>query len=338
MRVRATVMVLVALLAAPALAVAQSEWVDDPVNPVFPPPDPGAWDGQRYPAGIVKVDGTYHMYYLGRLATSWVQDFQGGHATSLDGVVWTIDSTNPVLAHGDPGEWDDFGAAGGAVIHDDSGFRWWYAGGDGDVARVGYATSTDGSVWEKQFGTWIIDVGPPGSFDDTYVIPCTVLFHDGLYRMWYIAARTVGPGDYDWRIGYAWSENDGLTWTKHPEPVLGPRPGHDRFLVTNHNVVFDGFGYHLWYTTDEDTAGAGNIAYAVSPDGIEWTRYPWNPVVGGGSGQPAVLRDQDSGEYTMWYTDYPGLGIYRATSECCPGVFYDGFDLGDTAGWTVTVP
>ncbi len=204
---------------------------------------------------------------------------------------------------------------------------------------MGYATSSNGSVWTKYVGNNpIIDVGPPGSFDDTFVIPCTVIVRDdGVYEMWYIAARTVSPGDYDWRIGYAWSD-DGLTWTKHPEPVLGPRPGNDRFYVINHNVVSDGIGYHLWYTTDEDTPGILNIAYAVSSDGIEWTRYPWNPVVGGRSGQPAVLRDQDSGEYTMWYADQPGLSFRRATSECCPGVFYDGFEFGDTAGWTVTVP
>ena len=323
MRVRATVMVLVALLAVPVLAVAQSEWVDDPVNPVVPPPDPGAWDGQRYTAAVLEVDGTYHMYYLGRLANSWTVDFQGGHATSPDGnPPWTIDPANPVLRRGDPGEWDDFGAASGAVIHDESGFRWWYAGADGEVGRVrvGYATSTDGSVWDKYDGNWIIDVGTPGSFDDTYVIPCTVLFHDGLYQMWYIAARTVSPGIYDWRIGYAWSE-DGLSWTKHPEPVLGPRPPNYLFYVINFNVVFDGFGYHLWYTTDEDTPGFLNIAYAVSPDGIEWTRYPGNPVVGGGSGQPVVRRDRVSGEYTMWYTDHADFSFWRATSECCSTVY-----------------
>ena len=337
MRVRAAVMVLVALLAVPVLAVAQSVWTDDPVNPVVPPPDPGAWDGQRYTAAVLEVDGVYHMYYMGRLASSGEQDFQIGHAISPDGVVWELDLDNPVLAWGAPGQWDDFGVGGGAVIHDGSLFRYWYGGSDGEVVHVGYATSAYGSLWEKHGPVDGLDVGPPGSFDDTYVIPCTVLFHGGLYRMWYIAARTVGPDDYDWRIGYAWSV-DGLSWTKHPEPVLGPRPGHDRFYVINHNVVFDGFGYHLWYTTDEDTPGILNIAYAVSPDGIEWTRYPWNPVVGGRSGQPAVLRDQDSGEYTMWYTDHPGLSFRRATSECCPGVFYDGFDFGDTAAWSVTVP
>jgi sucrose-6-phosphate hydrolase SacC (GH32 family) len=334
-------MVVVVLLAAPALAVAQSEWVDGKVNPVVPPPDPGDWDGHRYPAGVVKVDGTYHLYYIGQLASSSApDDFQDGHAWSLDGVDWELDPTNPVLRRGDPGEWDDVGAALGAVIHDGVEFRLWYGGADGAVARVGYATSMDGSVWTKDVdNNPIIDVGPPGSFDDTFVCPGSVIFHDGRYRMWYFAGRTVGPDDYDWRIGYAWSDDpDGLIWTKHPEPVLGPRPGNARMLVINLNVVFDGFGYHIWYTTDEDTPGTINIAYAVSPDGIEWTRYPWNPVVGGYSGQPAVLRDQDSGEYTMWYADHPGLSFRRATSECCPGVFYDGFEFGDTSAWTVTVP
>lgn len=339
MSAKTIVMVLVALVAAPALAVAQSEWVDDPVYPVIPPPDPGGWDGQRYPAAVLEVDGTYLMYFIGRLVGSVDQDFQIGHATSPDGLVWEIDPANPVLAWGAPGEWDDFGVGGGGVIHDGSLFRYWYGGADGEVTRVGYATSSDGSDWTKYGGNPIIDVGPLGSFDDTALIPGTVLFHDGLYRMWYFAARTIGPDpdDLDWRVGYAESF-DGLSWNKHPDPVLGPRPGDVPFLVINLYVVFDGIGYHMWYTTDEDTAPLLGIAYAVSPDGIEWIRYPWNPVVGGNSGQPAVLRDQDSGEYTMWYADHPGLSFRRATSECCPGVFYDGFESGDTAGWTVTVP
>ncbi len=93
MRVRATVMLLVAFLAAPALAVAQSEWVDGTVNPVVPPPNPGDWDGQRYPAGVVEVDGIYHMYYLGRVASSSAENFQGGHATSPDGGPGTLSRT-----------------------------------------------------------------------------------------------------------------------------------------------------------------------------------------------------------------------------------------------------
>ena len=322
MSAKTCVMVLVAMVAVPALAVAQSEWVDGPVNPVIPPPDAGAWDGHRYAAGVVKVDGIYHLTYIGQLSSSWAgDDFQNGHATSSDGVVWELDPANPVLRRGDPGAWDDVGAALGAVIHDGTEFRLWFSGCDGQVCRVGYATSPDGSVWTKYAGNPILDVGDPGSFDDTFVLPGSVILHDGVYRMWYTAGQNmVGPGDFDWRVGYAWSD-DGLIWIKRPEPVLGPRPGNDRMVVSGLNVVFDGSGYHMWYFTDEDTPGSGSIAYAVSPDGIEWTRYPWNPVVGGGSGPCAVLRDQDSGEYTMWYTDQPGLSIRRATSECCSTVY-----------------
>ncbi len=101
MSAKASLMVVVALLAAPALAVAQSEWYDDPVNPAIPPPDPGAWDGHRYPAGVVEVDGIYHLYYIGQLASSSAgDDFQNGHATSPDGVDWDLDPANPVLRPG----------------------------------------------------------------------------------------------------------------------------------------------------------------------------------------------------------------------------------------------
>jgi len=73
-----TSVAVVVLLAAPILAMAQTEWLDDPSNPVIPPPVPGDWDAQRYLGAVVEVDGTYHMYFSGRMGGPGVMNFEIG--------------------------------------------------------------------------------------------------------------------------------------------------------------------------------------------------------------------------------------------------------------------
>lgn len=250
--------VVVVSLAVPIIAVAQTEWVDDPSHPVVPAPDPGAWDAERYL---------------------------------------------------------------GAVIHDESGFRMWYGGNDGQVCRAGYATSPDGSLWTKHPDP-VMDVGPPGSFDAQWASLDTVIVQDGHYQAWYWAAASQGV----WRIGYAESDN-GLSWTKHPEPVVES--------AWSPEVLFDGQLYSMWYSVAASIWA--DIHYAVSPDGVGWIPYSSNPVLGLGSSLPAVLFDSGDGVYKLWYQG-PGFSFRMATSECCATVFLDGFESGDTSAWSATVP
>jgi predicted GH43/DUF377 family glycosyl hydrolase len=316
MRMGRVLLLAAALVCVAGVAMAQTEWVDDSANPVVPPPEPGAWDAERYLSSVIEVDGTYHMYFWGREDPAadplyWYWDI--GHATSPDGVTWVMDPANPVLVRGAAGEWDDHAAAFAAVIHDGSQFRMWYTGGDGEVGRVGYATSPDGSTWTKHPGNPVMDVGASGAFDDLGVWPGEVLFDGSRYRMWYTGAHGTISSDWDWRIGYAESD-DGLSWIRHPAPVLEPA-GWEGTIVYAPAVLFDGARYHMWYT-----AGGVDIGYAVSPDGIQWVRYFANPVVGNGMAHPAVLGDPDGG-YEMWYTNAYDFSIRRATSACCSTMY-----------------
>jgi hypothetical protein len=300
MSIKTSVAVVVVLLAAPILAVAQTQWVDYPGNPVIPAPAPGAWDAERYLGAVVEVDGTYHMYFSGRMGGPGVQNFEIGHATSSDGVTWVMDPANPVMTLGDPGEWDDGTVWLGAVIHDESGFRMWYGGNDGQVCRAGYATSPDGSVWTRYGGNPVMDVGPPGSFDAQWVLLDTVVVRDGHYQAWYWAA----DASLTWRIGYAESD-DGFSWTKHPGPVFISGYGPE--------VLFDGLFYGMWYTVGPESQAT--IYYAGSPDGVEWTQYSGNPVIEE-AGLPAVLYNSEDGVYEMWY-QVAGYSFRLATSSCC---------------------
>jgi predicted GH43/DUF377 family glycosyl hydrolase len=299
--------VVVALIAGPALA--QTEWVEYEGNPVLPPAEDGAWDdGGRYVGSVIVVDGTYHLYYAGQaVGTPILESYEIGHATSSDGVVWEIDPANPVLTRGAAGEWDSETVTTPAVIHDASEFRMWYGGGVDGQWRVGYATSADGSTWTKLDGNPIMDVGPEGSFDDLGLWPGTVIFDGALYRMWYTGQRDVGADDYDWRIGFAESE-DGLSWSRNPDPVVDPGSGWDGWQVYAPAVYLDGSTYQMWYSAHSGSDVA--IGYAVSPDGLQWTRYWGNPMVVGD--WPSVVYDEAMDLYSMWYRSGS-----LATSDCC---------------------
>jgi predicted GH43/DUF377 family glycosyl hydrolase len=313
------------VLCVPGLVVAQTEWVSDPVDPVLGPGDPGAWDGgNRYPLEVIEVDGTYHLYFNGQPeGAPFLLEYDIGHATSADGVTWEMDPANPVLTRGAEDDWDDGALFGVAMVHDGSGFRMWYAGCDGEYCRTGLASSPDGSSWTKHQDNPLIDVGSTGSFDAYLVNPHSVVVSDGVYRMWFLGSPTSPfTGAPSWVIGYAESE-DGLSWTKHPVPVLGPDPGWEARFVYTASVHFDGLQYHMWYTGSASSHAA--IGYAVSSDGIEWTKYLSNPVMdevgSGGSEYAQVLRNEAAGTYEMWYRDHTADSIRRAVSDCCSTVF-----------------
>jgi len=308
----------------PVLATAQTEWVIDPIEPVLEPGGSGDWDSSSFYLGsVVKVDGTYHMYYVGHGedVAGWLDELNVGHATSTDGVVWEKDPANPVLTYGAAGEWDDLSIMHEAVIHDGSGFVMWYEGlsQTSEASSVGYATSPDGSVWTKHPGNPIMAPGPPGTFDAAGVGPMSVIVQDGLHRMWYTASPTKATQVRDWTIGYAESA-DGLSWTRYPAPVLEPTSGWESSWVDHPSVRFDGARYEMWYTGSNGSRVA--LGYAVSSDGIGWERANMvNPVVGSNSENQYVLFDIDTGVYEMWYRDLDEAVFRRAVSECCSNIY-----------------
>lgn len=308
------------LIVLPGLASAQTEWVADPGNPVVPPADTGAWDYTSYVNSVVLVDGTYHLYYMGRAeGTPLTSEYDIGHATSPDGTNWTKDPANPVLVRGSAGEWDSQGVIGAAVIHDGTEFRMWYGGSEG--GGVGYATSPDGTTWTKHASNPIMGVGPAGSFDDGSAVPGTVLFDGQTYRMWYTGTR-ISSG-FIWTIGYAESD-DGLSWTRQPEPVVVPKADWENWLTYAPSVVYDGSVFRMWYAGAESTA-SGNwfaIGHATSSNGIEWDQYWDNPVIDPGVALdfPSALYDSSSGLYRLWATNLSLGGFDAFTSECCTTV------------------
>jgi predicted GH43/DUF377 family glycosyl hydrolase len=327
------------LLCGAAMAIGQTVWDQYPGNPVLGPGDPGSWDEFARVEPTVLFDGSvYHMWFAGYDAA-----FSGGgfgHAISPDGVDWTdIDPNNPVLTPGDPGQWDEIVWNRPAVVFDGGLFHMWYAGEDAQgIVRGGYATSPDGSTWTKHLNNPVIDVGSPGSWDERHVRPGTVIFDDGIFKMWYSGWSYSAYV----AIGYAESAN-GIEWTKWPAPVFNgaDAPAWD-VAVSNPSVVFDGSAYHMLYGAYNGNGGDWMVGYVFSSNGIAWPRHLDDPVMSVDGEDVYVLPVVFNGStWHGWYTAFSGPGtwsIFYATSTCCAGIFGDDFETGDTLLWSVTVP
>ncbi len=241
MSTKRVLVVLSIILCGAGMVMGQTEWVDDPGNPIFTAGDTGSWDRSGPWARAVVHDGTtYHLWFTGSFANGNPNDM--GHATSTDGTTWTLDPANPVLTRGGTGEWDQSRLDGAAVIHDGTLFHMWYSGWGADsLERVGYATSPNGTTWTKDAGNPVMDVGATGSFDDELVRPTTIVVDDGTYKMWYGGCHYSG-GPFVCHVGFAES-NDGVTWSKRHDPVLSPSENPldwDPDVVANPYVIFDG--------------------------------------------------------------------------------------------------
>jgi len=198
-------------------------WIKSESNPVMDSGPPGSWDELGAVPQTVIFDGnTYHMWYFGP-DTGF--RFRIGYATSPDGITWTkyddpsttesrFAESDPVLKAGPPGSWDANSVANHWVLFDGSIFHMWYEAFDqNSEVRVGYATSSDGIIWEKYDdpnttsslfvqSDPVLLPGPFRSWDDATVGQPKVLLEGNTFHMWYIG-NSANSGNF--RIGYATS-------------------------------------------------------------------------------------------------------------------------------------
>lgn len=220
----------------------------------------------------------------------------------LSQVAWHKNEA-PVLLPGEEGSWDAEGVLSPSVLKIDDTYHIWYSGMDATNLRIGHATSEDGLVWVKDENNPVIDLGEPGSFDDTRAYLPTVAYDGTTFHLYYWTDKSVN-GE---KMGYAISQ-DGVNWTKQPEKPIFLDGNEDPFVpdINYGDVYYYEGKFHMW-------AGTGyldycDIDYFTSPDGITWTAYENNPVlVHAEQGEWDAPRTQVStvfemgGEFHMWY-------------------------------------
>ena len=230
---------------------------------------------------------------------------------------------NPVLRVGTAGAFDDKSIDCQTIGWFNGQYMMWYIGTSFAFScEMGVATSPDGIAWTKYEGNPILRPGPPGAWDEALLICQSVVFDDveQLYKMWYVGCNLVA----DFGIGYATS-TDGFQWTKYPgNPIMTVTQDWEYSDIEGQTVLKTPDGYKMWYGSYDLATEKCDIGYAWSPDGLNWTKHPGNPVFatdpGRWDGYSVDTPDVHyvNGTYHMWYkgwSDPNGVGwIGHATS------------------------
>ncbi len=288
---------------------AQTNFVKYAKNPILPLGDSGEWDdsGASFPA-ILFGDSVYHLWYSGSNQSNSDQR-EIGYANSSDGLSWDKHTNNPVLGLGTSGEFDDFSVWNPTVLFDGSLYEMWYTGDATGYAdwSIGYATAIDPALWTKHAGNPVLTKGNQGEWDQSSVLLPVVIHSDTLYQMWYTGRPLSGI----WQTGYATS-TDGINWNKHPNnPVLpvGAPGAWDASGALASSVIFKDGQYQMWYQGDINNDFSGiEIGFATSPDGINWTKHPDNPILkpdpGSWDSENVYFLQsiKDGHRYRMWYS------------------------------------
>jgi predicted GH43/DUF377 family glycosyl hydrolase len=187
----------------------------------------------------------------------------------------------PVIDRGPEGSWDHYAVDNPYVLVDGEELCCFYEAQDkpfeqGGGERIGLATSRDGIHWKKSEENPILDVGPPGAWDDVVAKLPAVTKHNGTYYMFY-----SGRDGQTKQIGLAMS-SDRIHWKKvATNPVLSSRPdGWDRFLSTYPASVFvRGDRFFMVYRGMTSLYKNQAVGLAVSENLVDWTRAADEPVI-----------------------------------------------------------
>ena len=304
----------------PALArwLQPHHWIRDSDTPALGLGEKGRFDDQHiFAPHVVFMNGEYWMYYSGSQRCVDAGTYKGvakdpkqpeksdqrlfkvGLAKSRDGVKFTRYSAEPVFSFG-----DDIHSivtpvllknADGTVRRENGRLRMYFAAVDfpkGTYKHDLYeATSADGIHWTN----------PTPVMENAYA-PC-VIKEGGRYRMWYTWINR-----HPWHTNHAESD-DGTHWriTEQPCIVMDQKwEVKDQVypMVIKADRVYVMF-YGCYWADDKHTA----LGFAVSPDGLAWTKHPDNPVF-----RPEPAHDWESnfttsqtllplpgGGYRLWY-------------------------------------
>jgi len=278
-------------------------------------------------------------------------------STSIAQTDWTKYPGSPVLVPGSTNSWEGWTVYAPFVLKQMDTLKLWYTGSKSfDVDHIGYATSIDGIHWQRYNANPVLLAGTPGSWDDEVVSHSKIILIDTTYHMWY-GGTGVSPY-YNYSAGYATSP-DGINWTKydnpsttnppfaHSDPVLTPGPtgSWDSATLAGASFFFDGDSFHVWYGgCDSQNWSNGCIGYAKSADGINWIKYPDNPVFCGSDNSwdsfnsiaPCVIVD--SSGYKMWYSGSDGSHTRIGYAISVDGIIWTAMDdyvldIGNPGNW-----
>jgi predicted GH43/DUF377 family glycosyl hydrolase len=261
-------------------------------NPIFSAPSNA--DGLSLAAGnclLQRKSETLLLYY-----SHGPKGLTVYSTTSTDGLTFSKENSQAILAPGGEGAWDDAGVSifpNCIVQKTDGSYMMYYTGSKKNgtdiyhSGQIGVAFSSDLKNWVKHDKNPILTPSSEG-WDSQGVFEPSVLFSGNSYgapqsyQMWY------GGSDKNLRfqIGYAESI-DGINWTKPlTSPVLSysNQPNEfDNHSIEVHSVtqIHNGF-VMLYEAVQGEFPRRFAVGLAYSRDGKNWIKSKANPVLEAG--------------------------------------------------------
>jgi sucrose-6-phosphate hydrolase SacC (GH32 family) len=277
----------------------------------------GTNDSYVNPGALIEADGVLHLFP--NSFSTWPGRMRIPHLTSTDGIKWTLDPEAQALDTAIDGL---FPMANPGI---DVSTGWVTDDGTWVLLFENVAAATAGAPapWRiyrmtapSPQGPWavedqpLIDIGADGAFDDSGVSwPSAVRIGD---RWAVFYAGLAEPRRGTGTIGVAFSE-DGVTWTKHPDPVLVPTERWEFGSLDRPRVVATPDGLVMAYTGLD----LNQRALATSTDGVTWTKVPGPSIVQddfpiqGGSWDAAIRHADGELQYFLEIGSQT-TAVYRA--------------------------
>lgn len=256
---------------------------------------------------------------------------------SLDNYKYGSGTQNQVLSLGGGGSFDSNRILHPCVVEHSGTVYLFYSGYNGSVWQIGLSTGSvfgfNGVNFNKIASNPVLSNGTIGSWDAGGVLDPWVMF-DPIADEWKMWFRGISGSSLT--IGYATAPSPFGTWTKYVgNPILEHDVGWEGNIVMMPNVskIGDVIGYRMMFSGNEPASNNARIGYALSDDGIDWTKYENNPVLNpSGSGwmavsvfSPRTLYLQN-GIYKLYYS---AKQVSSGASKC--GYAYS----NDLITWTV---
>lgn len=221
-----------------------------------------AWDHRAVETpSVVFFNGLYHMFYTGYPTTHTDSySYKIGHATSLDGITWTRDSTY-IVAPNDPtnttpnltfNQW--ITAEPAAVVFQNKIYLYFSAvGANTSVGTtlqvIGLTTSTDGTTWSTPQSVLVPDQSLyPRSTWIGYSTPNAIVLNGVMHLFFDIVQATPWK---QLKLHHA-SSIDGMTNWIHDSAAIFTKSD---FLWTSNEIrspslILDGLNLKMWFAGD----------------------------------------------------------------------------------------
>ena len=182
------------------------------------------------------------------------------------------------------------------------------------IGRVGFVdvSARDPRQVLKVSAEPVLDIGQPGTFDDSGVTPICALEHAGKLHLYYVGWQRGAQVRYYLFTGLAVSSDGGEHFTRHSEAPLLDRSDGELFVRTAANVLKDGNVWRMWYIAGDkwiDVSGQQvptyNMRYLESDTPTAWGRrgevcLDLADEDEFGFGRPFVVKED--GLFRMWYS------------------------------------